>query len=100
MLQVSSRLDLESALTPEFFASVVYSESVRALAAGELTRILPVAVRYGSIVDRSLSTYGSLIDRLRGVVAVGGDATRIVPWLDTVSPLRNPRLYVISRPFF
>ena len=45
---VSSRLDLESVLdTPEFYTSVVYKESARALA------------------------------------AVDGDASRIVPWLDT-----------------
>lgn len=45
---VGSRLDLESLLdTPEFYATVVYRESVRALA------------------------------------AVDGDASRVVPWLDT-----------------
>eukprot|EP01046_Picozoa_sp_COSAG06_P038816 COSAG06_NODE_4515_length_4189_cov_12.834230_10_plen_130_part_00 len=34
---VTSRFDLESALTPEFFATVVYEESVRALAAVRTT---------------------------------------------------------------
>jgi hypothetical protein len=44
---VDSLLSLESALTPDFFSTVVYSESARALA------------------------------------AVGGDASRVVPWVDT-----------------
>ena len=40
---VQNRLDLESTLTPEFFSTVVYSESARALAAvrGDPRRVVP-----------------------------------------------------------